>query len=467
MPNTLAYIMLLIWPIVTYLLFRYMPPSRALVWTVLAGYLLLPPLPAAIDFPLFPPLNKDVLPNFSAFVICLFFLPKFPSLIPSSMFARLLIAVFVFTPVATVLGNGEPITFVDGALPGLRIFDAVAMVINQFILLLGFLLARSILQTSEAQRDLLVALLIGGLVYSVPMFIEIRLSPQLNLWVYGYYQHLFEQSIRGDNFRPLVFLFHGIWAAFFAMTTVVAGFALARQSKTVVRQRYVISALYLLVLLVLCRTLGALIYAVALVPLVILASNKTQIRIATVLATLALLYPTLKSADLVPSNAMLSAATNISPERAHSLKFRFDNEDLLRSRANEKPLFGWGSWGRNHEHNPVDGTITTVSDGRWIITLGVFGWVGFLAEFALLGLPIFLLWREVRHLPSPEISPFLGPLVLLLAVNLVDLIPNATLTPLSWLLSGALLGHAELLARQRQGKTQEIKEHATRRRTVI
>ncbi len=467
MPNILAYIMLLIWPIVTYLLFRYLPRSRALVWTVLAGYLLLPPLPAAIDFPLFPPLNKDVLPNFSAFIICLLFLPKFPSLIPRSPIARLLIAVFVLTPIATVLGNSEPITFLDGALPGLRIFDAVAMVINQFILLLGFLLARSILQTPEAQRDMLVALLLGGLVYSVPMLIEIRLSPQLNLWVYGYYQHLFEQSIRGDNFRPLVFLFHGIWAAFFTMTTVVAGFTLARQSKTFVRQRYLVSALYLVVLLVLCRTLGALIYAIALVPLVILAGNKTQIRIATVLATLALLYPTLKSADLVPSNTMLSAAASISPERANSLKFRFDNEDLLRNRANEKPLFGWGSWGRNHEHNPVDGTITTVSDGRWIITLGVFGWVGFLAEFALLGLPIFLLWREVRHLPSSKISPFLGPLVLILAVNLVDLIPNATLTPLTWLLSGALLGHAELLARQRRGETREQEDQSTRRRTVI
>jgi hypothetical protein len=34
-------------------------------------------------------------------------------------------------------------------------------------------------------------------------------------------------------------------------------------------------------------------------------------------------------------------------------------------------------------------------------------------------------------------------LMLMLAVNMVDLMPNATVTPLTWLLAGALLGHAE------------------------
>jgi len=38
-------------------------------------------------------------------------------------------------------------------------------------------------------------------------------------------------------------------------------------------------------------------------------------------------------------------------------------------------------------------------------------------------------------------------LALILAVNLVDLLPNATLVPLTWLIAGALLGHAESLAR--------------------
>lgn len=466
MPNIIAYIMLLIWPVVTYLLFRFTSPSRALIWTVVAGYLVLPPAPAAFDFPLLPPLNKEMLPNLSALVFSFLVMPKAFSLIPQSILARGLIAVFVFTPVATVFVNREAIEFIDGSyLPGLRITDAIALVMNQFILLLGFLLARAMLHETEAQRDMLVALLLAGLLYSVPMLIEVRLSPQVNFWVYGYYQHIFAQSIRGDSFRPLVFLFHGLWAAFFTMTTVVAGFALSRHGVFFVRRRYFLSGLYMLAILVLCRSLGSLIFAITLVPLVVFAGTKTQIRVATMLAFVALVYPTLKSADLVPTQTMLNAASSISPERSFSLKFRFDNEDQLRERAIEKPLFGWGSWGRNHKHNEVDGTILTVSDGRWIITLGVFGWFGFLAEFGLLGLPVFLLWREVRHMPEAEISPYIGALALLLAINLVDLIPNATLTTITWLMSGALLGHAEALSKAR--KIAEAARPRFSRRTVI
>ncbi len=399
-----------------------------------------------------PPLSKETLPNLTAFLIFLFVLPGKRAVLPQSGTAMLLIVVFVLTPVATVLTNDEPIMFVSASLPGLRPLDAIALSINQVILLLGFFMARALLATPEAQRDLLVALVLSGLAYSLPMLIEIRLSPQINLWVYGFYQHLFEQSMRGDGYRPLVFLFHGIWAAFFVMTSVVAAFALWRQENHALGKRYFYAALYLLVLLILCKTLGSILYAMLLVPLVVFAGIKLQLRIAMLLAFLAMAYPALKAVDLVPTGLMLDAATKVSPERAHSLNFRFENEDLLRERAALKPLFGWGSWGRNHLHDPIDGTITSVTDGRWIITLGVFGWFGFIAEFGLLGLSMLLLWRETRDLPAEKISPYLGTLALLLAVNLVDLIPNATLTTITWLISGALLGHAELLRKQRKAQ---------------
>jgi len=466
MPNSTAYLALLAWPVITFLLFKYLSRSRALIWTVLGAYLLLPPLPATFDFPLMPPLSKETLPNLTVFLIFFFALDGRGSILPKNKLAVFLIFLFVLTPMATVLTNREPVVFVTSYLPGLKILDAIALPMNQAILLLGFIMARSMLDTEEAQRDILVALLIGGLIYSLPMLIEIRLSPQLNLWVYGFYQHLFEQGIRGDGYRPLVFLFHGIWAAFFMMTSVIAAFSLWRSQALKFSQRYFVAAVYLVVILVLCKTLGALIYAILLVPLVVFASTKTQLRIATMLAFLALAYPVLKGADMVPTNAMLDAASKVSGERANSLKFRFDNEDDLRKRAAEKPLFGWGSWGRNHLHNPIDGTITSVSDGRWIITLGVYGWFGFLAEFGLLGLPMLLLWRETRHLRSKEISPHLGPLALILAINLVDLVPNATLTTLTWLVSGALMGHAELLAKRRRKLAAGAPE-TTQSRTII
>jgi hypothetical protein len=85
----------------------------------------------------------------------------------------------------------------------------------------------------------------------------------------------------------------------------------------------------------------------------------------------------------------------------------------------------------------------TVSDGRWIILIGIFGWVGYLAEFGLIALPVLLLWARGAGLASLGAGPLAGPVALLLAINLIELIPNATLTPLTWLLAGAVLGLAE------------------------
>ncbi len=80
-----------------------------------------------------------------------------------------------------------------------------------------------------------------------------------------------------------------------------------------------------------------------------------------------------------------------------------------------------------------------------MITLGSFGRFGYAAEFGLLTLPLFLLWWRSRGLPSRAISPYVGPLALLLGINMVDLLPNATITPITWMLAGSLLGHAERL----------------------
>ena len=483
MPNALAYLVLLIYPAVAATLFVRLPPARALIWSLLLAYLFLPPAPAGFDFPLMPPITKDTLPNITVFIACLLLIPGRLSILPQNRIARALMLLFILSPIATVLTNREPVSFVIGELPGLRITDALALSINQAILLLGFMMARPLLQTAETQRDLLAAIFICGMVYSFPMLVEVRLSPQINLWVYGYYQHLFEQSMRGGGFRPVVFLFHGIWVSFFAMTAALAAFALWRNDRskseifapvaTVISDQstrvkfgakrlplYVFAAFYLIGVLILTKTLAPLLYFILLAPLICFATSKTQMRIAIVLAFVAFTYPMLKGADIVPSQAILAQAEKVSAERANSLKFRFENEDRLLERAREKPLFGWGSWGRNHLHNAVDGTILTVTDGRWIITYGVYGWLGYLAEFGLLSIPLLLLWREARIADPKDFSNFIGPLSLMLAINLFDLLPNATLTPITWIISGALLGYAEHLRRIRLVEKQPAFEQA-------
>ena len=445
MPNSFAYLMLLIWPVVMIILFRKLRVERALIWSLLGAYLFLPPAPAGFDFPLLPPFTKDSMPNLVAFGICLALFGWKELKFPKSKISRILIALFVFGPVITVFTNGEPINFNNAdALPGLRLSDAIALSINQLSYLFSFLLAQRFLGTPEAHRDLLVALFIAGLVYSIPMLIEVRLSPQLNLWFYGYYQHYFGQSIRFGGYRPVVFMNHGLWVAFFSMTAVVATIALWRAELDQKRSTlYLFLAGYLGVVLVLCKSTGALLFALFLAPMIVVTNRRFQINLSVVLVLFVLAYPALKSVDLIPTETMVAQAEKISHERAGSLQFRFDNEDILFERANEKSLFGWGSWGRNHIHDPNNGEILTVSDGRWIIVFGVFGWVGFIAEFGLLGLPLILLWARKSAQVNEYFSPFIGPLALILAINIVDLLLNATLTPITWIISGALLGCTE------------------------
>ncbi|WGW04448.1 hypothetical protein [Tropicibacter oceani] len=449
MPNPIAFFALAIWPFVSAVLFMRLPRDRALIWSLMLGYLFLPEPPAAFDLPLFPPMNKHNIPALAAFALILWRYGHHGTLLPVSWVGRILILTFVFSPIATVLTNDDPVFFGQVGLPGLAIKDAVALIVQQALLVLPFLLARQHLANGGAQRELLVALMFGGLVYSVLMLIEMRLSPQLNLWVYGYYQHLFGQSIRSGGYRPVVFLYHGLWVAFFMMTAVVSAWALWRMDQQWSRVKLLGAALYLTLIIVMAKSLGALLFVILLVPAVLFLGRITQIRVAIVIGLLAVSYPMLKGVDLIPEDRILNAIASIEPERARSLEFRFDNEQTLLDRAYLKPVFGWGSWGRNHILDPVSGNILTVTDGRWIIVIGVYGWVGFLAEFGLLVWPLILLWREAVAQRQVAVSPFIAPMSLILAINIFDMLPNATLTPLTWLIAGALTGYAEQLRAER------------------
>ena len=449
MPNILANLMLAVWPVVTVILFRRLSLPQALVICLVSGFLILPPPPAAFDFPLLPPLDKHSIPALTALMMAIATYGLRKSVLPDTLLGKALMLIFIFSPIATVITNTEPVRWGDVLhLPGLLVTDAIALTLTQILIFIPFVLARQYLVEAASQRMVLVVLMWAGFAYSFPALLETRLSPQLNIWIYGYFQHDFAQTMRFGGWRPTVFLYHGIWLAFFGMMALTAAAALFKFEKKR-KLMYAGLTLWLGASLVLYKSLGAMLFAVCLIPVVLLFGVRAQLKVAALVALLAIGYPMLKAVDMIPSERLLAAAASIETERANSLKFRFDNEDMLLERAYEKPVFGWGSWGRNMIYNDITGAIETITDGRWIIVMGKYGWLGFLAEFGLLVLPIFLLWREMLARKPDEISPFVGPLTLMLAANAAELVPNATLTPLTWLLSGALMGYAETLRRER------------------
>ncbi|CAM2984063.1 hypothetical protein SAMN04488021_102151 [Paracoccus aminovorans] len=459
----LALTMLLIWPVVVGILFSRKDRATAMIWSIFAGYLILPQL-VEIDLPAFPSLNKHIIPAIAAGVMVWFVTkdraPQEPASPPFGRWVVLLLGMNLVSPMLTALTN--PDGLVDGVnyRPPMAITHGISNLIQQFLLLLPFLMGYKLLWNARGAELWIRALVLGVLCYTVPMLIELRMSPQMNVWVYGYFQHDFIQTMRYGGFRPIVFLEHPLWVALMTMTAFLSAIAVARNDFT---RRNLLIAVYLGCILFLCKSAGALLQAIMAAPLVLLARPRGMVLVAVIVGTLAFSYPILRTTPWMPLQGIVDLAMSISPDRGGSLAFRLMNEEVLLRRAMERPFFGWGDWGRSLFYDPYSGRLASVPDGVWVIWLGARGIFGYLAQFLLLLTPIYALLRAIPRGRQPGREKelvFLGTLSLMLAMNLLDLIPNATITPLTWLTAGALLGNAHRL---RQGAAEAADLPAERR----
>jgi hypothetical protein len=443
-PNLIAYFALLIWPAVTIYLYSLFPVGQATLWAILGGYLLLP-VGTQIKFPMVPALDKNSIPSIAALIGCAFYAGGMPKFFRGFRFVELLILTIPVGCFATSMLNNDPIQIGEIFLPGVGAYDAGSATIAEFIFILPFFLGRQFLRDSEHNAEILRTLVIAGLVYSLPMLLEIRLSPQLHTWIYGYFPHAFSQQVRYGGFRPVVFLGHGLLVAFFAMTAMVAAAACWRTRTRIWRLVPSGITAYLGVIVLLCKTGSALLYGAVLVPLVRLASPRWQIRVACILAIIALTYPMLRVTNVFPTALLLEASAAVNTDREESLKTRFDQEDQLLNHAWQRVWFGWGRFGRNRVFDVESGRDVSITDGYWIITLGTFGLVGFIARFGLLAIAVFRAAGALKYAQTAREKEYLAALGLIVSINIVDLLPNSTISPWTWLLVGALLGRAEAL----------------------
>jgi hypothetical protein len=340
--------------------------------------------------------------------------------------------------------NGDTIVIGRVVLPGIGSYEGVSTIIAQFVFLIPFIIGRWVLRSGADNEEILRVLVIAGLIYSLPMLFEIRFSPQLHTWIYGYFPGMFGQQMRDEGFRPIVFLGHGLTLAVFTMTSLLAAAAFWRSNTRVVRVPPAGVAAYLGVLLVLCKTFAAFVYGMVLVPLVRWAKPKTQLRVAALLVTIALAYPMLRAMDLVPTTFMLEAANLVSADRAGSLETRFVNEHRLLERASQRIWFGWGRFARSRVYD-ADGKDISLTDGNWIIIMGEFGIVGFLARFGIFALTVFRAAKALKFEEAAKYRIYFSALALIVASQVINLLPNSSNPPWFWLLVGALLGRAELL----------------------
>ncbi|MCF2906671.1 hypothetical protein L0666_16880 [Octadecabacter sp. CECT 8868] len=439
------------WPVVATIFFYRYSLAAAICITVVAGYLFLPIAPN-FDLPLLPTLDKESIPAFSALVLALAGVgatahgrmsgSKIPSnsfklpLIPRGKLILALLATIMLCGVITAYLNDDPLRYGPRVVRGLTLYDGFASSMKAGVMILPLLLGYAFLSGPQEHRTILIVLAIFGAIYSLLALYEIRMSPQLNRTVYGFFPHSWAQHKRGGGWRPIVFLQHGLYLGIYLAMATFAAVSVLKAATAELRTKVMWLAIVTGGTLLLSSNLGATLILFILMPVLLFMSERLQLLIAAAIAALVLLYPMARGAGIVPTEAVVSFAEKIDESRADSLEFRLLNEDVLLEKATQRPWFGWGGWTRGRIFDEK-GNITSITDGHWITIFGDGGWFRYISEMGLLCLPVILLAFRRKE---DDLGPFTVGIVLVLVVNLIDLIPNAGLSPITWMISGALWG---------------------------
>lgn len=452
MPNTLAYMALISWPLICVFIYgqRRLSNLTATFLAIVGGYLLLP-VRVQIDLPLIPALDQTTIPAISAAACCIV-IRKIPiKLLPEGIFLRILFLALLLAPFLSVVTNAEPVYNGMEYLPGLRAYDAVAEVTRMYLILLPLLIGQSIIKKPEQLTHLLKLLLIAALIYSPLIIFEVQAGPRIHTWLYGFFPHAFEQQVRFGGFRPVVFLGHGLLVAIFIAVTFCASAILWKQDQRIAELPKSILLLYMLILLLICKSVGAWILGIATALCLLILPSGSLITFSAIMSMLVMAYPLLTLSGIFPDQLLVDLGSLFGDERAKSLAFRFFHEERLLNHATEKLAFGWGGWGRNRLYD-------SISDGYWIIVIGKYGLLGFLSMTGLI-LAMILRARYLHRLiPERGDRAAYSGLVTIIALLMIDQIPNSSLSPYFWLTAGGVLG----VSRQLQIQLKILKMNVTK-----
>lgn len=347
--------------------------------TIVGGYMFLPAA-TVIDPPLLPALGKDQVAGISALIGCLFVKRIHLYYFGRTNLQKFLIFFLTVIPFVNTFFNTEPVFNGEKFNPGLTPYDSITSIIAQYLFLLPYIIGISVVSSYKDITKLINLFVYAGLIYSIFALIEVRLSPQLHTWIYGFFPHSFAQQVRMGGFRPVVFMGHGLLVAMFFMCCAALAFIKARYTRSSSPNLDYSIFAFLTVVLLLCKTVSAFIWLIAFfVTFYIARYIGSKILWALFFAFLA--YPLLSILSLVPHESILEVVFSFSEEKYGSLKLRFMNEIQLLAHTQEKWFIGWGGWNRNRLHD-------SVTDGYWIIAYSKYGFFYFAAIFSLFIMPI-------------------------------------------------------------------------------
>jgi hypothetical protein len=446
MPNAFAYLVFFGWPVVVlWLLFSY--PTKKAIFIAITSAVLLLPTAFTIDPPLLPPLDKETITGLSLIVLLFLMRKKFIIFQPG-LITKLYIVYFI-AMVITIELNTVPIITAKKYLPGLTHYDAFSYIVRTILNTMPFFLGRFFSTNVKDIEGYFKILVVMALIYSIPMLIELKISPQLHYMVYGIQPTQFLQQVRESGYRPMVFIGHGLALAFWFSTAVIAAGVLFKNKIRTSFASPLAVLCYLIIILFLCKTWSAMLYVMFGLLFVFKLKPSKQIKLSLIIASMVILYPLAKVVGVFPSKEIVSTISQYSPARAQSLEFRFQNEDAMLEHALKKPFFGWGGWGRNRIYSKEDGRDLSVIDGRWIGELGVNGVVGFLLTYIILLTPLYYAQKTIHYIKDSKDQVYFASLAVILMIGIVDSIPNSGMGPMHLFFAGILIAQAELLMKQK------------------
>lgn len=334
---------------------------------------------------------------------------------------------------------------VANGIGGLGVYDGLSQTMYQSITWgLPYFIARIYFSDREGLGVLARSVFIGGLIYIPLCLFELKMSPQLHRMFYGFHQHDFTQAIRGDGYRPLVFMEHGLMTAMWMVFASFIGLWLYYVKALPARILNMPTLPLVLVLLattLLMKSAGAFILLLIGLALLYLANKTKKAILIWILLIIPIGYIVLRTTGIwTGENLSRMAAEYIGPERAHSLQIRFDNEKILIDKALQGTFFGWGGWGRSRVFDDK-GRDISITDGLWIITLGTRGIYGLVLLLLTIQLPmLLLLYRSPPGEWSTKENAAVAALAVILCLYMVDNLLNAMVNPIYMLFCGGLCG---------------------------
>lgn len=431
MLNLFGRVLLMAWPVLSLGFFVFFPPRRALLLSLFGGWMFLPV--ARLEIPGMPDYGRAHAIAIGALLGVALFDPH--------KLLRLNVRWFDLPIVGWCLSAGAA-----SLANGLGSYDAASVTLHRIVTWgVCYLLGRIYFSDYAGLVALAKALFAGGLVYAPLCLLEIRLSPQLHTWIYGFHQHSFGQAARGDAWRPVVFMEHGLAVGLWMALAALAGLWLWKSKRlpaSILGVPSGVAVVALAVVAVLCRSTGALALLVA--GVAVLAARRTWApALVGLLLVAPFLYIGLRASALWSGQNLVDLVAEVSPTRAESLSYRLRAEDLLVEHALRQPFLGWGGYGRNRPIAFDASAVPMATDGFWIIAFGQCGVFGLASALALLLLGPAVLWFRLP--PEGWGADRLAPVAvaaLVLALFMIDCLFNAMMNPLFCLFAGGLTAAA-------------------------